>query len=213
MEQDQTVSLLITSGNGPEECCMAVAHVCREIKAEAAVLGLIVDASETPSIKGSKSVVVVISGKRVQSFAQNWIGTIQWVSKSQLRPNHKRQNWYIGVAELKRAKRSKIELCLHDISFESFRAGGPGGQHQNTTDSAVRAIHKPTGLAVVAREMRSQHRNKALAVERLQKIIDAQSTADHEAGKTAQNQLHNQLERGNPTRCFKGEKFREVKHK
>ena len=108
---------------------------------------------------------------------------------------------------------SKIELHAQDVSFESFRAGGPGGQHQNTTDSAVRAIHRPTGIAVVVREMRSQHRNKALAFERLQQVFDAQTLADQQASKTMQNQHHNQLERGNPVRCFKGEKFREVKCK
>ncbi|MEP2092981.1 MAG: peptide chain release factor-like protein [Paracoccaceae bacterium] len=96
-----------------------------------------------------------------------------------------------------------------DVVFESFRAGGPGGQHQNTTDSAVRATHRPTGLTAVAREMRSQHRNKSLALERLQTLMNAQATADYEAQKNDQNQLHNTLERGNPVRCFKGTNFRE----
>ena len=95
------------------------------------------------------------------------------------------------------------------MRFESFRAGGPGGQHQNTTDSAVRATHRPTGLTAAAREMRSQHRNRALALERLQALMIAQATADQEAKKNDQNQLHNALERGNPVRCFKGTTFHE----
>ena len=53
------------------------------------------------------------------------------------------------------------------IRFETFTPGGPGGQHANRTASAVRAIHIPTGIAAVAKESRSQHRNKELALERL----------------------------------------------
>lgn len=98
-----------------------------------------------------------------------------------------------------------------DVAFENFQAGGPGGQHQNTTDSAVWATHRSTGLTVVARKMRSQHRNKALAIERLQALMNAQAVADHMDLKRDQNQLHNSLERGNPVRCFKDTAFHEEK--
>nr|MBI3612008.1 peptide chain release factor-like protein [Nitrospirota bacterium] len=54
-----------------------------------------------------------------------------------------------------------------DVVVETFRAGGPGGQHRNVTDSAVRLLHRPSGIQVVASESRSQHRNRAVAFERL----------------------------------------------
>ncbi len=54
-----------------------------------------------------------------------------------------------------------------EIRFETFTPGGPGGQHANRTASAVRAVHIPTGVSAVAREHRSQARNRALALERL----------------------------------------------
>jgi ribosome-associated protein len=60
---------------------------------------------------------------------------------------------------------------LAQCRVETFRAGGPGGQHQNTTDSAVRLVHTPTGVQVTARDSRSQHRNKAVALERLRKKL------------------------------------------
>jgi len=54
-----------------------------------------------------------------------------------------------------------------EIRIETFTPGGPGGQHANRTSSAVRAVHVPTGLSAIAREHRSQARNRELALERL----------------------------------------------
>jgi protein subunit release factor B len=54
-----------------------------------------------------------------------------------------------------------------EVRFETFTPGGPGGQHANRTASAVRAVHIPTGISAVAREHRSQARNRVLALERL----------------------------------------------
>lgn len=56
---------------------------------------------------------------------------------------------------------------LAECDVQAFRAGGPGGQHQNTTDSAVRLVHRPTGVTVVCRRHRSQHLNKAECLRRL----------------------------------------------
>ncbi|MCG6989115.1 MAG: peptide chain release factor-like protein [Gemmatimonadetes bacterium] len=65
------------------------------------------------------------------------------------------------------------EELLAQCRVETFRAGGPGGQHQNTTDSGVRLVHEPTGIRVVARTERSQHRNRSLALARLRKRLEA----------------------------------------
>ncbi|NSX53746.1 peptide chain release factor H [Parasulfitobacter algicola] len=209
MKHNMPISLLITSGNGPAECNQAIAGVLQHMLDEAETIGLELDVNTTPSKHGAKSAVIIVHGLGNDAFAKRWCGTIRWRAKSTLRPNHKRANWFVGVFQLTQNVTVKVEVNPSDVMFESFRAGGPGGQHQNTTDSAVRATHRPSGLTAVAREMRSQHRNKALALERLQTLMNAQVTADHQAQKTNQNQLHNSLERGNPVRCFKGTSFRE----
>jgi protein subunit release factor A len=67
------------------------------------------------------------------------------------------------------------EALLGECDVQVFRATGPGGQSVNTTDSAVRLIHRPSGLVVVARRERSQLRNKGDALKRLRvKLVDAQ---------------------------------------
>ncbi|MDX1577258.1 MAG: peptide chain release factor-like protein, partial [Gemmatimonadota bacterium] len=60
---------------------------------------------------------------------------------------------------------------LAECSIETFRAGGPGGQHQNKTESAVRLTHEPTGIVVTARDSRSQSRNRGIALDRLRREI------------------------------------------
>lgn len=65
------------------------------------------------------------------------------------------------------------EALLAECRVETFRAGGPGGQHQNTSETGVRLVHEPTGVRVTAREERSQHRNKARALERLREKLEA----------------------------------------
>lgn len=209
MSNSSEICLLITSGNGPGECQQAVAGVLQRMQKDADAAGLDLDASTTPTRDGLKSAVVVLHGAGAAAFAARWCGSIRWRAKSTLRPHHKRANWFVGVFALKNSTTQVATIQPHEVTFESFRAGGPGGQHQNTTDSAVRATHRPTGLTAIAREMRSQHRNKALAIERLRALMSAQATADAEARKGDQNQLHNTLERGTPVRCFKGPAFRE----
>ena len=64
------------------------------------------------------------------------------------------------------------EQLLAECRVETFRAGGPGGQHQNATESGVRLVHLPSGLRAVAREERSQHRNRARALARLRSKLE-----------------------------------------
>ena len=64
------------------------------------------------------------------------------------------------------------EALLKQCRVDTFRSGGKGGQHQNTTDSGVRMIHEPTGVRAASRGERSQHRNKTIALERLRKKLE-----------------------------------------
>jgi protein subunit release factor A len=70
------------------------------------------------------------------------------------------------------------DALLAQCEVQTFRSGGKGGQHQNTTDSGVRLIHRPTGLRAESRSDRSQHRNRALALARLRKKLEARNRVE-----------------------------------
>lgn len=192
------IRLLFTSGRGPAECRIALAKAIATLTAEANALGLDTDCvnGPNPDGHGPASAITVIHGDAATTFARPWIGSIQWVAQSPLWPHHKRKNWFIGVFELPALPDAPKALTERDVRFEAFRAGGPGGQHQNKTESAVRAVHIATGLSVVAREERSQHRNKALALQRIAALIKLQGELEAITARNDAHAAHDRLERG-----------------
>jgi peptide chain release factor len=89
-----------------------------------------------------------------------------------------------------------------------MRSSGPGGQHVNRTESAVRITHVPTGIVAVAREERSQHRNRSLALARLAAALTGREREADRAAERERWSRHDALERGNPIRVYVGERFK-----
>ena len=204
------IRLLATSGRGPAECRIALAKALEPMAREAAAAGLDLDVAAgpmPPDRHGAGSAIVVIDGEGSAAFVRGWIGSVLWVAQSPVRPHHKRKNWFIGILELAQSPLAATQLAAADLRFEAFRAGGPGGQHQNKTQSAVRVTHVPSGLAVVARDGRSQHRNKALALTRLAELLHCQAELARVGDRVAVQAGHDQLQRGQPVRRFVGADF------
>ena len=84
---------------------------------------------------------------------------------------------------------------LAECDVTTFRAGGPGGQHQNVTDSAVRLRHRPSGIVVVCRSQRSQHQNRATCLRRLRERIALRNEDEARAPRRATDVPRHERER------------------
>jgi len=93
---------------------------------------------------------------------------------------------------------------MNDLKFEAMRATGPGGQNVNKVSTAVRLTHLPTGIAVTAREERSQHANRKLALARLKQLLEARTSSNQDEFQQIRWDQHNDLERGNPVKMLRG---------
>jgi peptide chain release factor len=200
------IILHLSSGKGPEECCWVVARLAEAFVREGAREGVTCEVlDEEEGLPASLFLSVI--GDQAQAFVRERIGTIQWVGDSPFRPGHKRRNWFVGVT-LAPSPESVPDLRDEDIAFQTMRASGPGGQHVNKTDSAVRATHRPTGLVVTAQEQRSQHANRKLAKLKLAVMLDERRVQAGEHARQAQWSAQQNLERGNPVRTYTGPQFR-----
>lgn len=202
----------ITAGRGPAECTWVTAQVLKKVLEEAQdqQLDVVLLQRETGQENGTvETASIAVKGINAGSFVNSWVGTIQWIGQSQFRKMHKRKNWFIGIFEIEPQK--KVSVSENDIQYQAMRSSGAGGQHVNKVSSAIRAIHIPTGIAVVAMDSRSQHQNKKLATERLLKKLEDENLTQlkNHVEKQWGNQLN--IQRGNPIRVFTGSDFKKNK--
>ena len=197
----------ITSGRGPVECCRVVVLVMNKIIKQAKSLGYEVEVveHEDGSNEGCMfSATLAIEGNNIFSLKSEWEGSVLWVAqKNPFRPWHRRKNWFVGVHFFKPLQAGTINDS--DITYETLRSSGPGGQNVNKVETAVRAIHVPSGTTVLASDMRSQSQNKKLARERLIMKLSAAEEAKQLQQTHDVWMNHNTLERGNPVKKFKGD--------
>lgn len=199
----------ISSGKGPDECELAVSLFLKSYQKKCSknqIIINIIDAVPGQISGNFKSVLLSIEYTDGQIIGEIANGTVLWICESPYRPNHKRKNWFINVEVFKIP--DKLTFSEKDVQFESMRSSGPGGQHVNKVETAVRALHLPTGLTVTASEERSQYMNKKLALSRLSNLIQAKNNAVISTHKKTMWVQHNILERGNPFQVYEGKEFR-----
>lgn len=189
----------LTASHGPAECEVAVRLTLRELLRDCAAQAIRVDLlEESPTPAGYKSVLLRCEGETGPLRA--WLGTIQWVFDSPLRPHHPRRNWFVAVQKCEPPRQLPAD---GEIVFQACKASGKGGQHVNTTDSAVHALHVPSGISVKVMSERSQHANKRLARELLALKLARLNAQGEDRARQARSQQHWAVERGSPVKVFR----------
>ncbi len=198
----------ITAGRGPAECAWVVPRVLRCFIQEAESAAISVEVLESipgPFLDTLDSVLIAIEGSNLKPFLERWLGSILWIGRSPFRPTYKRKNWFVGVNQL--ALPERVAWSENELRFDTMRASGPGGQHVNKTETAVRVTHMPTGLTATAQEERSQSANRKLALARLAESFSQRQQQSERRVQHKRWTQHDALERGNPIRVYRGDKF------
>jgi peptide chain release factor 2 len=114
---------------------------------------------------GIRNATLYVTGENAYGWLQSETGVHRLVRISPFDANNRRQTSFAAVDVLPEIEGEiEIDIRPEDLERETFRSGGPGGQHQNKTESGVRYRHVPTGITAESRNERSQHKNAAVAL-------------------------------------------------
>jgi peptide chain release factor 1 len=202
---DKNIILEIRAGTGGDEAALFAGDLFHMYTRYADALRWTVEPiSLSPGAAGGfKEVIALIQGDRVYSHLRFEAGghRVQRVPKTETQGRI--HTSACTVAILPEAQEADIHIDERDLEIDRYRASGAGGQHVNMTDSAIRITHKPSGLVVTSQDERSQHKNKARALQVLRsRLLAAERDRLHSARDEARRSMIGSGDRSDRIRTY-----------
>ncbi len=158
--------------------------------------------SSNEAKNGIKSVILKVSGTYAYGFLKVEEGVHRLVRQSPFNSDGKRHTSFAAIDVYPIGDDIEIEILDKDLKIDTFRASGAGGQHVNTTDSAVRILHIPTSIVVQCQSERSQHKNKATALSLLRSRLFKLKTLEQKNNKSSEYASKRAIDFGSQVRSY-----------
>lgn len=189
---ERNVFLEIRAGTGGDESALFVGDLVKAYARYAEIKGYKIEivSSSEGSVGGFKEIILLVKGEGAYSRLKFEGGTHRVQRVPETESQGRVHTSAITVAIMPEVDDIEVEINENDLDIQVMRASGHGGQSVNTTDSAVRVIHKPTGIVVVNQDGKSQHKNKEAALKvlkaRLYELKERQMQAEQSAARKSQ---------------------------